>query len=78
MEEEGRVVEGGNDRVPHAPASHPHSRISQDIHNKFAGKNREVSNSALLFSKAIELLHVRPQDGTKACRAGDRQSICFC
>ena len=45
MEEEGRVVEGGNDKTPHAPATNPHSRLPQEIHDKFTGKSREVSLS---------------------------------
>lgn len=38
-EEDGRVVEGGNDRLPHPPTRQ--SRLPQEIHNKFAGKSRE-------------------------------------
>ncbi|KAG0725607.1 Rab11 family-interacting protein 1 [Chionoecetes opilio] len=38
-EEDGRVVEGGNDRMPHAPTRQ--SRLPQEIHDKFAGKSRE-------------------------------------
>ncbi|KAK8736816.1 hypothetical protein OTU49_004655 [Cherax quadricarinatus] len=38
-EEDGRVVEGGNDRLPHPPTHQ--SRLPQEIHNKFAGKSRE-------------------------------------
>lgn len=40
-EEDGRVVEGGNDRLPHPPTRQ--SRLPQEIHDKFAGKSREVS-----------------------------------
>lgn len=39
-EEDGRVVEGGNDRLPHPPTRQ--SRLPQEIHDKFAGKSREV------------------------------------
>ncbi|XP_063840119.1 rab11 family-interacting protein 1-like isoform X2 [Scylla paramamosain] len=38
-EEDGRVVEGGNDRLPHPPTRQ--SRLPQEIHDKFAGKSRE-------------------------------------
>ena len=34
------MVEGGNDRLPHAPTRQ--SRLPQEIHDKFAGKSREV------------------------------------
>lgn len=40
-EEDGRFVEGGNDRLPHPPTHQ--SRLPQEIHDKFAGKSREVS-----------------------------------
>lgn len=39
-EEDGRVVEGGNDRLPHPPTHQ--SRLPREIHDKFAGKSREV------------------------------------
>lgn len=38
-EEDGRFVEGGNDRLPHPPTHQ--SRLPQEIHDKFAGKSRE-------------------------------------
>ncbi|XP_068207411.1 rab11 family-interacting protein 1 [Palaemon carinicauda] len=38
-EEDSRVVEGGNDRLPHPPTRQ--SRLPQEIHDKFAGKSRE-------------------------------------
>ncbi|KAK4316605.1 hypothetical protein Pmani_012247 [Petrolisthes manimaculis] len=38
-EEDGRVVEGGNDRLPHPPTHQ--SRLPREIHDKFAGKSRE-------------------------------------
>ncbi|XP_071537345.1 uncharacterized protein Rip11 isoform X4 [Panulirus ornatus] len=38
-EEDGRIVEGGNDRLPHPPTHQ--SRLPQEIHDKFAGKSRE-------------------------------------
>ncbi|XP_042206215.1 rab11 family-interacting protein 1-like [Homarus americanus] len=38
-EEDGRIVEGGNDRLPHPPTHQ--SRLPREIHDKFAGKSRE-------------------------------------
>jgi len=38
-EEDSRFVEGGNDRLPNPPQRH--SRLPQEIHDKFAGKSRE-------------------------------------
>ncbi|KAK7069218.1 hypothetical protein SK128_011837 [Halocaridina rubra] len=38
-EEDSRVVEGGNDRLPHPPVRQ--FRLPQEIHDKFAGKSRE-------------------------------------
>lgn len=46
-EEDGRIVEGGNDRLPHPPTHQ--SRLPQEIHDKFAGKSREVNLSLLSF-----------------------------
>ncbi|XP_018024791.1 rab11 family-interacting protein 1 isoform X2 [Hyalella azteca] len=53
VEEEGRVVEGGNDKLPNAPATNPHSRLSQDIHNKFAGKSREDLMEQILTLQSL-------------------------
>ncbi|KAF2369116.1 Rab-binding domain FIP-RBD [Trinorchestia longiramus] len=59
VEEEGRVVEGGNDKLPNAPASNPHSRLSQDIHNKFAGKSREDLMEQILTLQSVLERQVR-------------------
>lgn len=45
-EEDGRVVEGGNDRLPHPPTHQ--SRLPREIHDKFAGKSREVRAHPLI------------------------------
>ena len=43
LQEEGRIVEGGNDRVPSPNVRS--SKLPQEIHNKFSGKSREVNIS---------------------------------
>lgn len=51
MNGEGRFVEGGNDRLPTIPSKE--FKLPQEVHDKFAGKSREVRIIGILVLSII-------------------------